>query len=138
MSFLKFIMYSLSESILWELGSWCSFGKRICDATAIWMILALWSLQNMNFKGKWLYMWKMQYSNVISLLLSQFFFKCFILSFQVLEILELYRKIYEEFLAIPVVKGRKSELEKFAGGYYTTSVEVLNLVQLKNLLLHHM
>lgn len=66
------------------------------------------------------------------------FFKCFILSFQVLEILELYRKIYEEFLAIPVVKGRKSELEKFAGGYYTTSVEVLNLVQLKNLLLHHM
>ncbi|CAL9084482.1 unnamed protein product [Musa textilis] len=42
---------------------------------------------------------------------------------EVLEILELYRKIYEEFLAIPVVKGRKSELEKFAGGYYTTSVE---------------
>lgn len=45
--------------------------------------------------------------------------------FQVLEILELYRRIYEEFLAIPVVKGKKSELEKFAGGLYTTSVEVL-------------
>lgn len=42
---------------------------------------------------------------------------------EVIEILELYRKIYEEFLAIPVVKGRKSELEKFAGGLYTTSVE---------------
>lgn len=44
--------------------------------------------------------------------------------FQVLQILELYRRIYEEFLAIPVTKGRKSELEKFAGGLYTTSVEV--------------
>lgn len=42
---------------------------------------------------------------------------------EVLEILELYRIIYEEYLAIPVVKGRKSELEKFAGGLYTTSIE---------------
>lgn len=44
--------------------------------------------------------------------------------YQVLEILELYRRIYEEFLAIPVIKGKKSEMEKFAGGLYTTSVEV--------------
>ncbi|XP_020523238.1 proline--tRNA ligase, cytoplasmic isoform X3 [Amborella trichopoda] len=42
---------------------------------------------------------------------------------EVLEILELYRRIYEEYLAIPVIKGKKSELEKFAGGLYTTSVE---------------
>ncbi|XP_021762586.1 proline--tRNA ligase, cytoplasmic-like [Chenopodium quinoa] len=42
---------------------------------------------------------------------------------EVLDILELYRRIYEEFLAVPVVKGKKSEMEKFAGGYYTTSVE---------------
>ncbi|KMZ75640.1 Proline--tRNA ligase [Zostera marina] len=42
---------------------------------------------------------------------------------EVLDILELYRRIYEEYLAIPVVKGKKSELEKFAGGLYTTSVE---------------
>jgi len=43
---------------------------------------------------------------------------------QVLQILELYRRIYEEFLAIPIIKGKKSEMEKFAGGLYTTSVEV--------------
>ncbi|KAI3824610.1 hypothetical protein L1987_06074 [Smallanthus sonchifolius] len=42
---------------------------------------------------------------------------------EVLEILELYRRLYEEYLAVPVVKGKKSELEKFAGGLYTTSVE---------------
>lgn len=41
-----------------------------------------------------------------------------------LEVLELYRRIYEEYLAVPVIKGKKSELEKFAGGLYTTSVEV--------------
>ncbi|CAI9774250.1 unnamed protein product [Fraxinus pennsylvanica] len=44
-------------------------------------------------------------------------------SFLVLEILELYRRIYEEFLAVPVIKGKKSEHEKFAGGLYTTTVE---------------
>ena len=42
---------------------------------------------------------------------------------EVLEILDLYKKVYEELLAVPVIKGRKSEKEKFAGGYYTTSVE---------------
>nr|KAJ0184721.1 hypothetical protein LSAT_V11C900493460 [Lactuca sativa] len=42
---------------------------------------------------------------------------------EVVEILELYRRLYEEYLAVPVVKGKKSEMEKFAGGLYTTSVE---------------
>ncbi len=39
-------------------------------------------------------------------------------------ILELYRRVYEELLAVPVIKGVKSEIEKFAGGLYTTTVEV--------------
>ena len=42
---------------------------------------------------------------------------------EVLEILELYAGVYEELLAVPVVRGKKTEKEKFAGGYYTTTVE---------------
>ncbi|KAJ3068545.1 hypothetical protein HDU98_008299 [Podochytrium sp. JEL0797] len=42
---------------------------------------------------------------------------------EVLQILELYRRVYEEVLAVPVVPGKKSENEKFAGGLYTTTVE---------------
>ncbi|XP_036787923.2 bifunctional glutamate/proline--tRNA ligase isoform X1 [Manis pentadactyla] len=42
---------------------------------------------------------------------------------EVLQILDLYAQVYEELLAIPVVKGRKTEKEKFAGGEYTTTVE---------------
>ncbi|KAJ3327616.1 hypothetical protein HDU76_011433 [Blyttiomyces sp. JEL0837] len=42
---------------------------------------------------------------------------------EVLEILELYRRVYEEVLAVPVVPGEKSENEKFAGGLTTTTVE---------------
>lgn len=42
---------------------------------------------------------------------------------EVLQILDLYAGVYEELLAVPVVKGRKTEKEKFAGGYYTTTVE---------------
>uniref|UniRef100_A0A0C9RLA1 Bifunctional glutamate/proline--tRNA ligase n=1 Tax=Fopius arisanus TaxID=64838 RepID=A0A0C9RLA1_9HYME len=42
---------------------------------------------------------------------------------EVLVILDLYAQIYEDLLAIPVVRGRKSDKEKFAGGDYTTTVE---------------
>uniref|UniRef100_A0A6I8S6E3 Bifunctional glutamate/proline--tRNA ligase n=2 Tax=Xenopus tropicalis TaxID=8364 RepID=A0A6I8S6E3_XENTR len=42
---------------------------------------------------------------------------------EVLQILDLYARVYEDLLAIPVVKGRKTEKEKFAGGDYTTTVE---------------
>lgn len=42
---------------------------------------------------------------------------------EVLQILELYRRVYEELLCVPVVKGQKTETEKFAGGLYTTSIE---------------
>ncbi|CAG8496319.1 11996_t:CDS:2 [Diversispora eburnea] len=42
---------------------------------------------------------------------------------EVRDILELYRKVYEDLLAVPVIKGVKSEKEKFAGGLYTTTIE---------------
>ncbi|KAG1471221.1 hypothetical protein G6F56_002249 [Rhizopus delemar] len=42
---------------------------------------------------------------------------------EVKEILELYSQVYTDLLAVPVVKGVKSEKERFAGGYYTTTVE---------------
>ncbi|KAK3687401.1 hypothetical protein B0T22DRAFT_489300 [Podospora appendiculata] len=42
---------------------------------------------------------------------------------EVLQILEFYAGVYEELLAVPVVRGKKTEAEKFAGGYYTTTVE---------------
>ncbi len=42
---------------------------------------------------------------------------------EVRQILELYRRVYEELLAVPVIPGVKSEKEKFAGGLYTTTIE---------------
>ncbi|KAJ2455255.1 hypothetical protein EV183_000990 [Coemansia sp. RSA 2336] len=38
-------------------------------------------------------------------------------------VLTLYRRVYEELLAVPVIEGEKSEKEKFAGGVTTTTVE---------------
>ena len=32
-------------------------------------------------------------------------------------------QVYEDLLAIPVIRGRKTEKEKFAGGDFTTTVE---------------
>lgn len=42
---------------------------------------------------------------------------------EVHQILDLYRRVYEELLAVPMVKGVKSENEKFAGGLFTTTIE---------------
>ena len=42
---------------------------------------------------------------------------------EVRDILDLYRRVYEELLAVPVIPGVKSEKEKFAGADYTTTVE---------------
>ena len=39
--------------------------------------------------------------------------------------LEWYRLTYEDLLACPVIPGRKSENEKFAGALYTTSIETI-------------
>lgn len=43
---------------------------------------------------------------------------------EVYTILDLYRQVYTDLLAIPVIKGRKTEKEKFAGGDFTTTVEI--------------
>ncbi|ANB10953.1 proline--tRNA ligase [Sugiyamaella lignohabitans] len=42
---------------------------------------------------------------------------------EVLQILEWYAGVYEELLAVPVIKGTKTDKEKFAGGLYTTTCE---------------
>eukprot|EP01130_Rhizamoeba_saxonica_P000544 TRINITY_DN10518_c0_g1_i1.p1 TRINITY_DN10518_c0_g1~~TRINITY_DN10518_c0_g1_i1.p1 ORF type:complete len:514 (-),score=153.08 TRINITY_DN10518_c0_g1_i1:27-1523(-) len=42
---------------------------------------------------------------------------------EVLEILGLYEQVYQDLLAVPIIKGKKTNLEKFAGGDYTTTCE---------------
>jgi prolyl-tRNA synthetase len=44
---------------------------------------------------------------------------------ETMRMLGVYRSFYEEMLAVPVVPGRKSESEKFAGALRTYSVEAL-------------
>ena len=42
---------------------------------------------------------------------------------EVYQILDFYAAVYEELLAVPVIKGRKTEKEKFPGGDFTTTIE---------------
>ncbi|KAF9976714.1 hypothetical protein BGZ73_008021 [Actinomortierella ambigua] len=42
---------------------------------------------------------------------------------EVATVLDLYRQVYEDLMAVPVIQGVKSDKEKFAGGLYTTTVE---------------
>lgn len=42
---------------------------------------------------------------------------------EVYQILDLYGDVYKKLLAIPVIKGKKTEKEKFAGADWTTTIE---------------
>lgn len=44
---------------------------------------------------------------------------------EVMEILDIYKELVEKYLAIPVLVGKKTENEKFAGALYTTALEAL-------------
>jgi prolyl-tRNA synthetase len=44
---------------------------------------------------------------------------------EVMEILNIYRDLIENYLAIPVLVGKKTESEKFAGALYTTALEAM-------------
>lgn len=81
-------------------------------------IFVVWSAFPTTVSFKW-YRFYRSVTNKYSINLNTFTFNML----QVLQILDLYARVYEELLAIPVVKGRKTEKEKFAGGDYTTTVE---------------
>ena len=44
---------------------------------------------------------------------------------ETMQMLNVYKKFFEEYLAIPVITGRKTEKEKFAGAEYTYTIEAL-------------
>jgi len=44
---------------------------------------------------------------------------------ETVKILNIYKKFAEEYLAIPVITGKKSESEKFAGALHTYSIEAM-------------
>src|SRR3989441_10929987 len=44
---------------------------------------------------------------------------------EVMKILDIYTKLVEEELAIPILVGKKTEKEKFKGAVYTTTMEAM-------------
>ena len=44
---------------------------------------------------------------------------------ETINMLNVYKKFFEEYLAIPAITGRKTEKEKFAGAEYTYTIEAL-------------
>lgn len=58
---------------------------------------------------------------------------------ETLDMLNVYKDFFENYLAIPVITGRKTEKEKFAGAEYTCTVEALmyNGVSLQSATSHY-
>mgnify|MGYP004510079769 FL=1 len=55
------------------------------------------------------------------------------------DMLNIYKKFFEEYLAIPVISGRKTKKEQFAGAEYTLTIEALmyNGVSLQSATSHY-
>ncbi|MEG0909354.1 MAG: proline--tRNA ligase [Bacilli bacterium] len=55
------------------------------------------------------------------------------------QMLEVYRQVFEDYLAMPVISGKKTESEKFAGAEYTLSIESMmyNGVSLQSATSHY-
>ncbi len=55
------------------------------------------------------------------------------------DMLNIYKKFFEEYLAIPVISGRKTKREQFAGAEYTLTIEALmyNGVSLQSATSHY-
>ena len=58
---------------------------------------------------------------------------------ETLDMLNVYKEFFEKYLAIPVITGKKTEKEKFAGAEYTCTVEALmyNGVSLQSATSHY-
>ena len=107
-------------------GKWgvaAQIWRLVNQRTCIWLIEVRISgiLQNKKKQSP-----KTFYGQTLNLIVNDVHFtnETFIYTrSQVLVILKFYQRVYEELLAIPVIPGRKTEKEKFAGGEYTTTIE---------------
>ena len=106
-----------SETIMYSLFSkWVSSWRDLPFRINQWSNVVRWEMRPFPFIRTTEFLWQEGHTAHSSQKESEQ---------QVLDVLEVYKWFFEEILAIPVVLGKKTEREKFAGAFYSTSCEAL-------------
>jgi prolyl-tRNA synthetase len=113
----KLVVRPTSETIMYEMYSkWVQSHRDLPLALNQWNNVVRWEKRTYFFLRTTEFLWQEAHT-AHSTHQEEFA--------MVLGGLEAYRTLVEDYLAIPVVKGRKSESEKFAGADLTTTIEAM-------------
>lgn len=111
------IIRPTSETIMYEMFSkWIASWRDLPLRINQWVNVVRWELRPFPFLRTTEFLWHEAHTAHSTLQEAEE---------QVLEALQVYRQFFEEILAIPVILGRKTEREKFAGALHSNSCEAL-------------
>ncbi|PID57884.1 proline--tRNA ligase [candidate division KSB3 bacterium] len=106
-----------SETIIWEMyRKWIDSHRDLPILINQWANVVRWEMRTRLFLRTTEFLWQEGHTAHATEAEAEE---------EVAKILDIYAAFAEEFAAVPVLKGRKSEKEKFAGALYTTCVEAL-------------
>ena len=113
----ELIIRPTSETIIYDTFSrWISSWRDLPLLTNQWANIVRWEMRTRPFLRTTEFLWQEGHTAHATMEEADE---------EVQKMLEVYRVFAEEYLAIPVIKGRKSESEKFAGALYTTTIETM-------------
>ena len=111
------IVRPTSETVIWAMfKKWIQSYRDLPLLINQWANVVRWEMRTRLFLRTTEFLWQEGHTAHVSALEAEE---------ETLKILEIYRRLAEEFLAIPVLTGRKTESEKFAGANHTYSIEAM-------------
>lgn len=106
-----------SETIIYDtFKNWISSHRDLPLLVNQWANVVRWEMRPRMFLRTTEFLWQEGHTAHSSMDEADAFSK---------KILEIYKSFAEEFMAIPVIEGEKSESEKFAGAYKTYTCETI-------------
>jgi prolyl-tRNA synthetase len=106
-----------SETIIWSMyKKWIMSYRDLPILINQWANVVRWELRTRLFLRTTEFLWQEGHTAHATYDEAEEETRC---------ILEIYRKFAEEYLAIPVITGKKSESEKFAGALHTYAIEAM-------------
>ncbi len=106
-----------SETVIWSMyGKWIDSHRDLPLLINQWANVVRWEMRTRLFLRTTEFLWQEGHTAHATEAEA---------TEEVRKILDIYATFAEEFAAVPVLKGRKTEKEKFAGAVYTLCVEAL-------------
>jgi prolyl-tRNA synthetase len=111
------IVRPTSETIIWPMvAKWVQSHRDLPVLLNQWVNVMRWELRTRLFLRTAEFLWQEGHTAHATVEEAEE---------ETLKILEIYRRFAEEWMAVPVIPGLKTEAEKFPGAHHTYSIEAL-------------